>query len=282
MHNSSASAPVYFILAAVVLFITTGCLSITKNITYQKTENSSQYVNIFAPGKTEPLKNVFVFIHGGGWDSGSPSLYSSLGRKMARKGVVTVIISYPLSPAAQYDEMATASARAVKWVYKNIEQYGGNPSKIFVAGHSAGGHLAALIALDNQYFKALNIANPIKGLILIDAAGLDMYSYLKKNNFDEENTYIKTFTNNPSTWKAASPLYYLDKSMPPMLIYRGGKTYPSIERSTKTFVDSLKIYVPSPNYRVLDDLDHIAMIAQFLLSSNLLYDEIINFMEEND
>ena len=281
MHNSSASAPVYFILAAVVLLITTGCLSITKNITYQKTEDSSQYLNIFVPGKTEPLKNVFVFIHGGGWDSGSPSLYSFLGRKMARKGVVAVIISYPLSPAAQYDGMATASARAVKWVYKNIEQYGGNPSEIFVAGHSAGGHLAALIALDNQYFKALNIVNSIKGLILIDAAGLDMYSYLKKNNFDEENTYIKTFINNPSTWKAASPLYYLDKSMPPMLIYRGGKTYPSIERSTKTFVDSLKMYVPNPNYRVLDDLDHIAMIAQFLLSSNLLYDEIINFMEEN-
>jgi acetyl esterase/lipase len=257
-----------------------------KKITYQKADSSqqtnTQYLNVFAPADRSRLRDVFVFIHGGGWDSGSPALYDFLGRKMARKGVVAVIISYPLSPNAQYDAMATASARAVQWVKENISQYGGNPRKIFVSGHSAGGHLASLITLDDKYFNALEIANPIKGAILIDAAGLDMYSFLKQKDFDESNSYIKTFTDNPATWKKASPLYFLDESMPPLLIYRGGKTYTSIERSTKTFIDSLKTYNPNPNYKVLDELDHFSMIIQFLFSSNLLYDEIINFMRDND
>jgi acetyl esterase/lipase len=278
--------PLLVISSILGLLFLSSCISTHNNITYQEkdaaSQTSEQYLNIFTPVKTKSLKDVFVFIHGGGWDSGSPSTYDLLGRKMARKGIVAVIISYPLSPTAQYDSMALAAAEAIKWVKNNIANYGGDPENIFVSGHSAGGHLAALIALDDRYFDAAEITNPVKGLILIDAAGLDMYSYLKRNNFDEDNTYIKTFTNNPETWKDASPLYYLDQAMPPMLIYRGGKTYPSIERSTKTFVDSLKTYNPNPNYRVLDELDHIAMIAQFLFSSNLLYDEIINFMQENN
>lgn len=275
-------------LAVILFFVSIfGCsVKSYKHITYQKADSSShlseQYVNIFTPGKSRSPDNVLIFIHGGGWDSGSPSLYNFLGRKMARKGVVTVIISYPLSPNAQYHQMAAASAKAVQWVKENVAQYGGNPDRIFVAGHSAGGHLASLIALDDRYFSSLDIPNPIDGLILIDAAGLDMYSYLKKNSFKEDNTYIKTFTNNLEQWKEASPLYYLDKTMPPMLIYRGGLTYPSIERSTETFVDALLDYNPNPRYRILDEMDHIGMIAQFLFSSNLLYDEIIQFMQEND
>ncbi len=276
----------YFTLFAGVLLITAGCsIEAYKNIPYQKenasTQLSRQYLNIFTPSEGQPLSNVFVFIHGGGWDSGSPSLYSFLGRKLARKGVVTVIISYPLSPEAQYPQMGMASARAVKWVKENIDQYGGDPNGIFAAGHSSGGHLAALIALNNNYFNSLGIPNPIQGVILIDAAGLDMYSYLKRKSFDESHTYINTFTSDPENWKDASPIYYIDEKMPPLLIYRGGNTYESIERSTEKFIDSLKTYNPDPNYRVLDRLDHIAMIAQFIFSSNLLYDEFINFMRNN-
>jgi pimeloyl-ACP methyl ester carboxylesterase len=94
---------------------------------------------------------------------------------MARKGVLTVIIEYPLSPEAQYQQMATASAKAVQWVKENIKGFGGDPDRIFVSGHSAGGHLAALISIRPEYFDSLSLPNPIKGLILIDAAGLDMY-----------------------------------------------------------------------------------------------------------
>lgn len=177
--------------------------------------------------------------------------------------------------------MATDAAISVKWVKENIQRYGGNPDRIFVSGHSAGGHLAALIAVKDSYFDTLQILNPINGAILIDAAGLDMYTYLKDRNFQAGHTYINTFTLNKDTWKAASPLYHLHKDMPPMLIYEGGRTLPAITRSTKPFIKSLKSMDAKFTYIFQKRKKHIPMMTQFLNSWTPRYKEIRKFMNEN-
>lgn len=105
-----------------------------------------------------------------------------------------------------------------------------------------------------------------------------MYNYLLQINYDRTNTYIQTHTSDTANWKNASAIYYLDKTIPPMLMYRGKRTYKSIEISTERFIDSLKNYEANLCYKILDKMGHIAMMAQFLFTSNLLYDEIINFM----
>lgn len=253
-----------------------------KNITYLEANPAlkiaGQQLNVFAPRKSDSLKEVLVFIYGGSWNSGSKSLYSFFGSRMARKGVVTVIIDYPLSPKATYKEMAVASAKAVIWVKNNIRAYGGDPAKVFISGHSAGGHLATLIAIKEEYFNALGVKNPVKGVILIDAAGLDMYGYLQEEKFPAGHTYLQTFTPDPANWKDASPLYHLHQNMPPLLIYRGENTYPSIQKSTEKFVTALKNYVPAPDYHILKGKKHIPMMTQFINPWNPLYQEIITFM----
>ena len=206
-------------------------------------------------------------------------MYSFLGSRLARKNVVAVIINYPLSPEANYKDMAMASAGSVKWVKENIEKYGGDPDKIFISGHSAGGHLAALISVDNKYFDSLKIINPIKGTILIDAAGLDMYNYLKKENLPAGDTYLTTFTNDPDQWKDATPIYYLNKNIPPMLIYRGGRTYPSIIESNEKYLSEVKKIAPHTEYHIQQKKKHVPMIFQYLNSYNVHYKEIINFMK---
>ena len=241
----------FFVISSYLL-IFSGCafkrISRSKNITYQQTElsnNSSKLeLSVFAPGKRADLNEVLIFIHGGSWNSGKKSLYNFFGSRMARKNVVVVTIDYPLSPKANYHQMAVAVVKAVEWVKKNIETFGGNPERIFISGHSAGGHLAALVTLRNQYFDSLGMSSPIKGIILIDAAGLDMFGYLQEEKFPEDHTYLKTFTKNPISWKDASPLYHLHHNMPPMLIYRGEKTYPSIFKSHQKFIKALKEYAP--------------------------------------
>jgi acetyl esterase/lipase len=255
-----------------------------KNISYLTQDltrsGSQQKLNIFSPKKRASPRSVLVFIHGGSWRSGNKNLYSFFGNRLARKGVVSVIISYPLSPEADYNDMARACARAVKWVSENIKPYGGDPDKIFISGHSAGGHLAALISVRDEYFDSLDIKSPIKGAILIDAAGLDMYGYLKEDKKPPGHSYLNTFTTNERSWKDASPLYHLHARMPPMLIYRGERTYPSIEKSNEKFVAALKPYVSSINYKVLKRKKHIPMITQLFWTWNPLYDEIMDFMNK--
>ena len=177
--------------------------------------------------------------------------------------------------------MAVAAASSVRWVKENITAYGGDPEKIFISGHSAGGHLAALVSLDNEYFDSLGLIDPVKGVILIDAAGLDMYSYLKQESFDENDTYLKTFTSDPVIWKKASPVYYLKKQMPPFLVYQGGRTYPSVKQSNEIFMNKLLPLAPSTKYEIIKGRKHVAMITQFFKTWDPRYKEIIKFMKSS-
>lgn len=275
-------------MVAAMMLTLSGCsfkrINRSKDIVYLQSgkgaNETEQQLNIFAPHKHNTPKDVLIFIHGGNWNSGKKSQYSIIGSNWAKKDVVYVIIDYPLSPAADYKEMAIASAKSVKWIKENISQYGGNPERIFISGHSAGGHLAALISIDDQYFQDLGIKNPIIGTILIDAAGLDMYGYLMEEKLAKDHTYFKTFSADPKIWKEATPFYHLHKNMPPMLIYRGGKTYPSILTSNEKFVKELEKYAPQTPYRILEGKKHIPMITQFFNPWNNRYDEIIKFMDQ--
>ncbi len=274
----------FFRLAALTCwaFATTSCaVRKTTSLTYQEGTSKfpAQQLDVYAPRNVKSPRPVLVFIHGGNWNSGHKKQYWPMGRNFARKGIVMVIIDYPLSPAATYDDMAQASAKAVQWTVENIGQYGGDTSQLFLSGHSAGGHLAALIGLDDTYFKALAMKNPTTGLVLIDAAGLDMYNYLLEKKYGPDNTYMKTFTNDPEIWKKATPRYFLKENMPPMLIYRGGETYESIEKSTKAFMGDYRKFVPDPRYKVLKGKKHVPMIVQFFWPWNRYFGEIVKFME---
>jgi acetyl esterase/lipase len=236
-------------------------------------------LDVFAPRKVTSPAHVLIFIHGGNWQTGEKSIYKPLGSRLARKGVVSVIINYRLSPHTSYEGMAMDVARSVKWVQENISSYGGDPEKIFVSGHSAGGQLASLVTIRQYYYDSLCIKNPVKGAILIDPGGMDMYTYLSENEFPENHFYLQTFTNDPDNWKEASPKYHLHPKMPPLLIYVGGRTYPEIQRDTKEFLGELKKYVPNPLYKVQPKKRHIPMIAQFFITINPRYKEILRFMK---
>jgi acetyl esterase/lipase len=256
------------------------CITRTKDITYSKNDSRSHQLNVFAPRKKSTLNEVLIFVHGGSWNKGKKSLYNFLGSRMSRKGVVVVIPDYPVSPSDTYYGMAIAVSQAVLWVRQNIQQYGGDPDRIYISGHSAGGHLAALVSIRNGYFDTLGTTSPIKGTILIDAAGLDMYGYLSEAKLPSDHTYFNTFTRDPATWKDASPLYHLHNDIPPMLIYRGEKTYPSIIKSHQKFVEALKPF-GGAQYQILKGKKHVAMITQFFRTWNPRYDEIIMFMKSD-
>lgn len=279
MTKNTIHAILFWLISA---FILSGCsltrINKSKDILYNPAHQLK--LDVYAPKKITKPKGVLVFIHGGNWNSGRKSPYRFLGKRMASKGVVTVIIDYRLSPQTAYQGMATDAAMALKWVKENIHSYGGDENKIFISGHSAGGHLAALISADNQYFDSLKISNPIKGTILIDAFGLDMFQYLSHPHYVKNPTYYAMFTTNPKTWQAGSPIYHLHEGMPSFLMYVGGKTYPSIIESNASFFTALKKYQPNARLITVKNKRHVPMITQFLNLGNKIYGEVIAFMEK--
>ncbi|WP_338869686.1 alpha/beta hydrolase [Spirosoma sp. SC4-14] len=242
-----------------------------------------QVLDVFIP-KSEPSrkKPVVLFIHGGNWDSGNKNLYSFVGRRLASLGIVAVVINYRLAPQVRLPDMAADCAQAVWWVTTHIANYSGDPDQLFVMGHSAGGGLAALLATDELLFAKLGLTkNPIRGAILDDPAGLDMFDYLTKMEYPGDEQYLIPWGNDPAIWRANSALYHLDAGSPPMLLFVGERTYPSIIGSSRRFNQRLQELKIAHSFTILPGKKHVAMVTQLFWKSNIIYRDLQKFIRGN-
>jgi acetyl esterase/lipase len=255
-----------------------------KNISYIK-PGSAEYhskkhlLDVYIPSFTEvdPLFPVLVFIHGGTWMSGSKELYSLLGTHFAAKGVVTVIINYRLGNLVTVDKMAEDCAAAVAWTYANIQNYRGDPNRIYLSGHSAGGHLAALVTLDADY-HTLRPASAIKGCILIDAFGLNIGRFIREYGTAYVHYIEQIFTRHEKTWDKLSPVRFLSAAACPFLVFTGSHSYPFLLQDNALFVEQLKQEGISYSYESIPGKSHSQMITQMEKPDNLLYHRILEFM----
>ncbi|SFQ75952.1 Acetyl esterase/lipase [Hymenobacter arizonensis] len=284
--------PVALLLAVVVLVLATEYVAArpsrrTKDLAYLPTsvagfDKERHILDVYSPNKASPSAAgypVVLFIHGGSWTSGSKNIYTFIGRRLAKQGVVAVIINYRLAPAVQVPEQAADCARALAWTVQYIAEYQGDPARVFVMGHSAGGGLAALLATDDDLLARHGLPqNPVRGAIMNDPAGLDMYSYLKEMKYDGDQQYLVPFGKDPAVWKAQSPIYKIRPGIPPFLFFIGGETYPSISSSSGRFRDRLKtIGQPAP-YTVIPGRHHIPMVLQMYWQHNIIYKGLLKMV----
>jgi acetyl esterase/lipase len=253
---------------------------IKKDIAYRANSTAVRnLLDVYYPESTAEPKDVLVFIHGGSWNSGKKETYWWLGKNMANKNVVTVIINYSLSPESQYEKMASDCVAALKWVKDSISGYGGRADRIFVMGHSAGGHLAALINNDPRFFADAGFPNPINGVILNDGFGLDMFEYLtlaKQNK--QTKDFMDAFTEDQEIWKVGSPMYYLKNINNPFLIFVGERTYPSIKLQSKRLYDELIGANKPSELNTIKRKKHVGMISQMVFKNSQMYEIILRFM----
>lgn len=270
----------YFLSLFVVLLLCTSCsikpVAKTKNVTYDTVHHLQ--LDVYAPRKIKEPKKVLIFVHGGNWIHGKKSIYRFFGNGMARKGVISVVVNYRLSPYANYEGMANDVAKAVAWVKANCKAFGGDTNNIYISGHSAGGQIAALVATDNSYFEKQHLANPIKGTVLIDAFGLDMYRYFSVSENPKDTMYKRVFSNDPDNWKKASPAYHLKKEMPHFLMFLGGKTYPVIKQVNNEFYNEVLKYQPDTKLITVKGKHHVSMVFQFISPYAKAYRHILEFM----
>ncbi|MDO5604084.1 MAG: alpha/beta hydrolase [Paracoccus sp. (in: a-proteobacteria)] len=109
---------------------------------------ADQTLNLFLPARPagDPGAPVLFFIHGGFWRSLDADLFSFLADGFLPFGALLVVIDYPLMPAVRLADVLGACARALEWTHAHVAGYGGDPDRITICGHSAGGHLVAELA----------------------------------------------------------------------------------------------------------------------------------------
>jgi acetyl esterase/lipase len=127
----------------------------TKSIAYGPLPR--QKLDLYQPRRGGPHAGIVVFFYGGDWQSGNKGAYRFVAEGLISKGFIAVLPDYRLYPAVRFPAFVEDGALAVRWVHDHAREIGGNPDDIFLMGHSAGGHIAALLTLDGRYLRAVGL-----------------------------------------------------------------------------------------------------------------------------
>jgi acetyl esterase/lipase len=172
---------------------------------------------------------VLLFVHGGGWKSGDKGQFAFLGRALAGDGVGVVVTNYRLHPRVKFPANVEDVARAFAWTRRHIAQYGGKADRLFVGGHSAGGHLVSLLATDEAYLRAQGLrTSDIQGVISISG----LYA-IPRGRFP-------LFEDSEEGARKASPIRQVRANLPPLLLFYAEIDFPGFGQMAEDFARALR------------------------------------------
>jgi arylformamidase len=214
-------------LAAMACVTEAQAQRMTSNIPYA-TAHERQVLDVYAPAGAKNLPVVF-WIHGGGWQAGDKTMVALKPKVFMDAGFVFVSVNYRLLPSADMGALTRDVASALGWVHKNVAAHGGDPARLLVMGHSAGGQLAALMCTDDRYVKAEGFSlTMIKGCVPVDADTFDIPAIIEVAETRARAHHLplptyghrQKFGDDPAKHRDFSAVTHVgrDKGIPPFLI----------------------------------------------------------------
>ena len=223
-----------------------------KSLSYCKVGDRKLLIDVFyAKGKGPPKKTAIIIVHGGGWRAGNRTLHYPLAQRLARLGYVCFTPEYRLSTEALYPAAVYDIKSAIRWVRKNAEKYNLIENRIVVAGHSAGGELAAMMGatngIDSLEGDGCNkkISSKVNAVINID--GILAFIHPESGEGDDSKR-ISAATNwfgyskkeNPALWEQGSPLTHVGPKSPATLFLNSNVA--RMHAGREDFIDVLSSY----------------------------------------
>ncbi|MEE2639524.1 MAG: alpha/beta hydrolase [Planctomycetota bacterium] len=185
-----------------------------ENVPY-RSRSENDYANercrldLYFPTEKKDFATV-VWFHGGGLKQGSKTIPPEL----KEKGMAVVAVNYRLHPRVQSPVYIDDAAASVAWTMKNIQRYGGNPRKVFVSGHSAGGYLTSMVGLDRSYLKKYGVAaDDLAGLIPFSGHTITHFTVRAERGIGDKQPLVDEL----------APLFHVRKDCPPILLITGDR-----------------------------------------------------------
>jgi acetyl esterase/lipase len=200
----------------------------------------------------KPSGDVLVALHGGGWTNGYKEWMLFMAPALTGHGVTFVSAGYRLAPQHIFPAGFEDVLDAVAATHKAVAAYGGKPGRIFITGHSAGGHLAALAALRGDWATPRNLpANVIRGALPISGS----YDFGEGSGFSMRPRFLGAPDSGAE--KAASPIQYVRNDAPPFFIAWGENDFPHLRKQAEDFAAALRAAGIEVETMVLPGCDHL-------------------------
>ncbi len=257
---------------------------------------------------------VVVLVHGGGWTLGDNrccGLYTTVGQFLASQGVGAVLPNYRLSPWVKHPDHVKDVARAVAWTQAHIAQFGGDPQRLFLLGHSAGGHLVSLLATDETYLKTEGLKSEyIKGVISVGgvyhitpggvelgvggngpkAVGVDQMMPVRGPSGFSFNlpfsglpmtvdVFGPVFGDDPKARADASPLNHVRPGLPPFLIIHAGRDLPTLPPTASEFHKALLAAKCDAQLLKIAHRNHDSQMFSAIIPSDPVAKAILEFLQ---
>ena len=198
---------------------------------------------------------VVVFFYGGSWLGGERDWFRFVGDALAAHGVITVIPDYRKLPDVDLGGFMRDAARAVAWTHEHVADHGGDPQRLFVMGHSSGGHIAALLATDPRWLAAQGLM-PRTLAGCIGLAGI--YAFLPADEDDEE--MLDVFGNAPDQWHQAAPVAFVHGAEPPMLLLSGDDDDEVDPENSRRLAAALQAHGEAVTLHIYPKIGHSALL----------------------
>ncbi|WP_244545392.1 alpha/beta hydrolase [Devosia enhydra] len=228
-------------------------------------------LDVYTPKNPSGAAPVVVFIYGGAWRNGNRADYQFVGRALASAGFVTVIPDYRLFPEVKYPDFIEDNAQALRWVQDNITKYGGDPQRVFLAGHSAGAYNAVMLALDSSFMREYGVDLQIRGVAALSGP-YNFYPF-------EYGEVRDTFGEAPNP-EGTQPVNLVTGNAPPMFLATG--THDPIVRrqNTEVLAERLKaqgIWVTERYYEGFGHMEPVFAMGKMLRWRMPVFADMVEF-----
>jgi acetyl esterase/lipase len=216
-------------------------------------ELPAQRLDVYAPDGASGAP-VVVFVYGGRWQRGTRAQYAFVGEALSRRGIVTMVIDYRHGEDGGFPAFVADVASAVRWARDHATEFGGDPARLHLAGHSAGAHIAALVATDARYLK-------VHGMAPRDLAGVigmaGPYDFAPITDADLQRIFGRT----PEEWAASQPIGFVDGDEPPFLLLHGDNDKSVWPRNSERLAAKLRAAGVAVDYRVYPGVGHVRILS---------------------
>jgi acetyl esterase/lipase len=245
------------------------------NLAYKSGEKLSEYeaerckLDLYLPPGGKNFATL-VWFHGGALKGGSKDGSAAIARALAADGLAVASVNYRLSPKAAYPAYLEDSAAAAAWVRAHIAEHGGDPAKVFISGHSAGGYLTLMLAMDARWLKPHGLTpDSFAGYIPLSGQTMTHYTVREERGIGKETI----------TADEAAPVYYCRKDTPPMLVLAADHDMAARSEENEYLVAVLKgTGDKHVTFRQIPDRNHGSIASNIPKSGDPVRKAILDFI----